>query len=41
MIAVAVDDMTTKGDAIDIVDMPIACYYYAVAEAEKYIRRGI
>ena len=35
-----VDDATTMGDAIAIVDMPIACYYYAAAEVEKYVWRG-
>ena len=30
-----VDDTTTMGDAIAIVDMPIACYFYAAAEAES------
>ena len=37
MIAMVVDDRTTVGDAIAIVDMPKACYYYAAAEAEKYV----
>ena len=30
-----VDDTSTMGDAIAIVDLPIACCFYAAAEAES------
>ena len=36
MFAMVVDDMTTMGDAIAIVDCCLLAVFYAAAEAEKW-----
>ena len=36
MFTMVVDDMTTMGDAIAIVDAPISLYFMPAAEAEKW-----